>query len=407
VQENASTMTATIILLRPLVQREFCIRTLLRSGCELVVIDEPTNTLAFAADEFVPVPSVRDEQNVLAAILAVARRRTVVGIMSFVDYLLPVLGRANDALGLPGLSEATARLCTDKFEQRRRFAAHDLPNPEFASISTYEELLAFASRVSFPIVVKPRSRTASIGVSLARNAEEARSSFAYAADEASATGVVVESYLDGQEFGIDVVCSGGRARAISVSSKDFYDSRYFIRRTHWFPAGIAQPLQERLMRLAEKAALALGITDTVVHTQLRLTAEGPVIIEVNARINGGYNADLLFCTTGLNLYRMQADLLRGRAGEAEPADLGAACLQEILLQPGRLRRFPLEAGMPAVEDVVICQAYVQSGMEIAPGRHGSDTHAVIGVRAGTVPEARRLIEAWGRAVLANTEIEPA
>lgn len=399
-------MSDTVILLRPLGQREFGLRTFLRAFDDVVIIDEPTSAFASVGDRFVPVHDIKSETEVVDAVREVAHRGGFTGICTFVDYLLPVVGRINDEFGTRGLSHKSVKRCLDKMRQRDSFHDAGLPNPRYAAISSLRHLTRFFNECASPVVVKPRSRTGSVGVSLARTHEELRSAYDYAADEARGTGVMAEAYLDGIEYGVDVAMVGDNPKFVAVSEKDFYEGRFFIRRSHWFPADISTQQRDQLADIAKRAAAALGIRDAVVHVQLRITDSGPFIIEVNARVNGGFNADLLWHSTGINLYQAQIDLLRGVRPDFKPHRSMGAALREVLLPPGKVRQFTLLNAIPTAEQV-ICQQYVRDGATVAPARHGIDTHAVIGVTAATVGEARGTISRWERSLLAAAVIDSA
>ena len=70
------------------------------------------------------------------------------------------------------------------------------------------------------------------------------------------------------------------------------------------PSALPDDRQESVRLVATAAIHALGITIGVTHTEVKLTPDGPKIIEVNGRL-GGSVAPLLARSAGFDAIRMQ------------------------------------------------------------------------------------------------------
>jgi hypothetical protein len=77
------------------------------------------------------------------------------------------------------------------------------------------------------------------------------------------------------------------------------------------PSAIPPGKRALILSAAENALDALGVTDRVTHTEIRLTSAGPQVIEVNGRL-GGYVQGLTASLTGANAVRMALDAAAGR-----------------------------------------------------------------------------------------------
>ena len=66
--------------------------------------------------------------------------------------------------------------------------------------------------------------------------------------------------------------------------------------------------------VAGAAVEALGIRHGPTYTQLRIGADGPVVMEVAARLGGGHDAELVRTVTGVDLAGARGGLRARRPG---------------------------------------------------------------------------------------------
>jgi biotin carboxylase len=143
-------------------------------------------------------------------------------------------------------------------------------------------------------VLKPRGMGASIGVVRVASADELDASFAIAerASHGGAPayegGVLVEALLDGPEISVDgaVLPAGGGYRPFCLARKRIGLAPYFEEIGHTVDAGDPLLRDSKLIAMLEAAHRALGLGTGITHTEVKLTARGPVIVEVNARLGG-------------------------------------------------------------------------------------------------------------------------
>ena len=110
--------------------------------------------------------------------------------------------------------------------------------------------------------------------------------------------VLVERYLDGPEFSVETFGDpGGRHHRQAPRGRHRTSSRSG---TTFRPAlpGRRGP---RSPRPPLQALAALGLGWGPAHVELRLTATGPAVIEVNPRLAGGMIPDLVRSATGIDL----------------------------------------------------------------------------------------------------------
>jgi ATP-grasp domain len=296
------------------------------------------------------VANTRSPASVVAAGLALAARHPVVGVVTWDEYALVPTAELAARLGLPGNTAASMNACRDKATSRHRFVEHGVPSPRSTCVHSLDEAAAAAHRTGFPVVLKPASHAGSIGVVRADEPDELPAAWEFAASGAGkqgpeGTGILVEEYLDGPEISVECATVGGVTTALAVTRKEVGFAPYFEEVGHTVSAD--DPLLPEVAPVAAHAVRALGVTDGVQHVEMRLTASGPKIIEVNARIGGDRIGTLVRLATGLDLPRIAADIACGAAPDLRPSASRTAAIK-ILYPPATgiltTRHLPAEPG---------------------------------------------------------------
>lgn len=281
------------------------------------------------------VADTHDPDAVVAAGLALAERHTVAGVVTWDEYCLVPTAQLAAHLALPGNTVESMNAGRNKAASRHLFAEHNVPSATSTRVDTLPQATAAASRTGFPVVLKPVSHAASIGVIRADRPEELPAAWEFAAAGAGeqgpeGRGVLVEEYLVGPEISVECVTVGGLTTAVAVTRKEVGFAPYFEETGHTVTAG--DPLLPHVAPIARRAVRALGITDGVQHVEMRLTASGPRIIEVNSRIGGDLIGTLVRLATGLDLPRIAADIACGNDPSLTPSARQTAAIK-ILYPP--------------------------------------------------------------------------
>ncbi|MCX5340270.1 ATP-grasp domain-containing protein [Streptomyces atratus] len=281
------------------------------------------------------VADTHDPEAVVAAGVALAARHPIAGVVTWDEYTLVPTAELAASLGVPGNSAAAMTACRDKATSRRLFAEHNVPSATSTRVDTLAEATVAALRIGFPVVLKPSSHAASIGVVRVDTPEELPAAWKFAAAGAGeqgpeGSGVLVEEYLSGPEISVECVTQHGVTTALAVTRKEVAFAPYFEEVGHTVDAD--DPLLPEVAPVAVRAVRALGVTDGVQHVEMRLTASGPRIIEVNSRIGGDLIGQLVRLATGLDLPRIAADIACGKIPDLTPTAHTTAAIK-ILYPP--------------------------------------------------------------------------
>ncbi|MFI1369886.1 acetyl-CoA carboxylase biotin carboxylase subunit family protein [Streptomyces griseochromogenes] len=293
------------------------------------------------------VADTHDPAAVVAAGLALAARHPIAGVVTWDEYTLVPSAELAARLGVPGNSAAAMTACRDKATSRRLFAEHNVPSATSTRVGILAEATAAALRTGFPVVLKPSSHAASIGVVRVDTPEGLPAAWEFAATGAGeqgpeGSGVLVEEYLSGPEISVECVTQHGVTTALAVTREEVAFPPYFEEVGHTVDAG--DPLLPEVAPVAVQAVRALGVTAGVQHVEMRLTASGPRIIEVNARIGGDLIGTLVRLATGLDLPRIAGDVACGKVPDLTPTAHATAAIKML---------YPPATGILSAQDLAI------------------------------------------------------
>lgn len=307
------------------------------------------------------------------------------GVVVSWEFLTDVAARVAHELGLRGPSVGLAPARRNKLAMHRAWHRAGCSTPRLQAVIDPEDrrLDAIGPALTMPAVVKPAENSASFGVTVVEGTQELGS----AVDAASAwthefphgirfdRTVLVQEYVPGQEFSVEGVSDAGRFHAWGVTMKYTTSGSARAETGHVFPAPIDDALRDEVLRVAEEGVAALGITDGISHTEIKLDASGaPVLIESGPRPAGDFIPLLVERATGqspIDVYVEQATSGLGRRFLPEMPERAAAIQFFRPTTAGTFAGLDLPETLTAahIEDSRITAAV---GAEVAPGTTNMD-----------------------------------
>nr|WP_277753562.1 ATP-grasp domain-containing protein [Rosenbergiella epipactidis] len=172
--------------------------------------------------------------------------------------------------------------------------------------------------LTFPLVVKPAENAASFGVSVLDDDKDLVQAFQNAAQWTHeyphgipfSNEILIQEYIPGREFSVEGISVSGQYLPWGVTMKFTTLGKARAETGHIFPAPIDTDLRDEILAVAKQAVIALGITNGISHTEIKLDKQGkPRVIESCSRPAGDYIPRLVELATGENplaIYARQA-----------------------------------------------------------------------------------------------------
>lgn len=245
----------------------------------------------------------RTRSETLAEALRFAARHHVDGALSFGEDCVEAVASFAAERDLPGQPVETLPRFCDKFVQRRTLEAAGVPTPLHALVREPGAAAAALAGVPLPAMLKPTRGSGSALTYVIDDLSQLEGSLQEAfASRRRAGGAVSESTdflleelligvrredVEGFASYVSVESAAGRGRIAHLAVTDrFPVAPPALETGMMLPSGLPAGTQRQVVAAADQALRALEFTHGLAHTELMLTADGPRVIEVNARAGG-------------------------------------------------------------------------------------------------------------------------
>ncbi|MCX3061836.1 ATP-grasp domain-containing protein [Streptomyces beihaiensis] len=277
----------------------------------------------------------------------------------------------------------TVRLTQDKLRMRRRLRAAGVEDVLHLQSADLAELTAFQEAVGGPVVLKPTSGRASVGVAVAATPGELPAALT------ATTGARVprldpspplaEAFVPGPEYSVEAVTAEGAHHVLAVTEK-FKDAATKVETGHVMPARLDPDTERAVVAHVRTVLDALGVESGPTHTEVIVGPRGPVTVETHLRIGGDEILHLVRDVSGVDIYDLWARQAAGLSvaddpglsvRRGAPVYAGAAAIRYLAPDlRGRLVRIEGLAEAAALEGVRDVRQLLPDGTELT-GLHSS------------------------------------
>lgn len=357
-------------------------------GYEIILVDYDENAVGFALADVKLVVSTLDKEEVYRQALV---WRPDVVITSTSDGPVRTAAYVNEKLGKkPDLSYEDSLCATIKSYMRKRLEENYVPIPAYYAAEDWEGFLKAVRALGGRCIVKPSDNAGSRGVVLLdggeKTEEELRQTYEYSKGNSRNGIVMAEEYMDGEEVSVEAMTINGKTTIIAITDKYITPPPYFVEIAHSEPSRLDGETQERIREVALQAIRAIRLQNGPSHTEIKVTEEGPKVVEIAARLGGDFiTSRLVPLSTGVDLVGASVRLAAGEEPDLSVKWQRAAAIHFIQGKKGKLRR--LEAGeeifrMDGVEEAVL---YKKAG-DITNGTRSSNDRLGHLITVGWTPE---------------------
>jgi hypothetical protein len=202
-----------------------------------------------------------------------------VAVFSNSDHLQTATAMVAEAFECPGKDWRLCYAAKNKAAMRERMQRLGLPGPWFQVLTSNSRLPIDAP---WPVVAKPREGVASLDVRLCHNAAELTAYCDQFWQQQPDRALLLEAYMEGPLFTLETLGDGRHLQAIGGFDVTLSPPPHFVEIAARWNGQLSSA--QRATALAQVAAF--GVNFGVCHSEFILTAEGPVLVEINYRSIG-------------------------------------------------------------------------------------------------------------------------
>ena len=200
-------------------------------------------------------------------------------VFSNSDHLQTATAVVAETFDCPGKDWRLCYAAKNKAAMRERLQRMGLPGPWFQVLTVGSVL---PEEAPFPLVVKPREGVASLDVRLCHSTRELADYCTQFWQQQPGRALLLEAYMEGPLFTLETLGDGQRLQAIGGFDVSLSPPPHFVELAARWNGSLSA--KHRAGALAQVAAF--GINFGVCHSEFILTAEGPVLVEINYRSIG-------------------------------------------------------------------------------------------------------------------------
>ena len=283
-----------------------------------------------------PIGNVTNAQQVLDAVRFIQKHKHVDRLEATVEAHIMPAAQAREAAGIPGTSTRTAFLCRDKPAMKEVLRAGGVPCAASDAVSSPAEAFAFAARIGYPLILKPRDGAGASGATRVDSDAELAEAVRVLGLEHGRS-AAIEEFIEGHEGFFDTLTLDGQV--VHEFATHYYPNVLEAMRTRWISPQfittnrIDEPGYAEVKAMGQKVVTLLGIETSATHMEWFSGPKGLKFSEIGCRPPGVRAWDLYNVANDMDLYREWAMLIAAGRPSQRPSRRMSAGI--IALRPDR------------------------------------------------------------------------
>ncbi|ACV29293.1 Alanine-anticapsin ligase BacD [Anaerococcus prevotii] len=286
-----------------------------KMGLYVLAVDMNPNAEGFSYADKKIVVSTTDTEKVLEE----AKKNKIDGIITIAsDRPMTTVAKVAKKLDLIGIDEKTAINATNKSKMRDALKAYGVPIPMYFSVDNYDQYLKAVDEIimkSYKCIIKPEDNSGSRGIRLVESTDacDLKKIFDYCKSNSNSGKLLVEEYMEGPEVSVETISKDGVCNVIQITDKITTGPPYFVELGHSQPSSLDKETIDKIKKVAIDTNRAIGIENGPSHTEIKVTKDGPKVVEVGARLGGdNITTHLVPYSTGVNMVKASIKIALGQ-----------------------------------------------------------------------------------------------
>lgn len=271
-----------------------------------------------------------------------------------------------------------------------------MPIPAYYAVGNFEEFKAAVEALRGECIVKPADNAGSRGVVLLdgkkdQSEEELLHTYEYSKSNSRNGTVMVEEFMTGAEVSVEAMTVNGETTIITITDKFITPPPYFVEIAHSEPCRLPEEIQQQIRDVALQAVKAIGLQNGPSHTEIKVTPQGPKIVELAARLGGDFiTSKLVPLSTGVDMVAASVLLATGAEVDLEPKWKKGSAIHFIQGMEGRIKSITVEEEVYQLKGVEEVSIYKQPGDEVHGTKSSNDRLGHILTVGQTAEEAMKI-----------------
>lgn len=258
-------------------------------GLEVIAVDIDSNALGFK------IPDVKKEiisTIDIESVMSAAKKHNIDAIMTLAsDMPIMTVAKVSKKLGLVGVDLDTAIKATNKSKMRESLKSFGVPVPLFYKVDSLDKCIKAVNKIKnkgYKCILKPADNSGSRGIVLLPDFNEKTINIAYNYSKNNSRNkiVMVEEFMEGPEVSVETISVDGKCNIIQITDKITTGAPYFVEMGHSQPSQLPDSIKDKIKEITIAANKAIGIINGPSHTEIKITQNGPKIVEIGARLGG-------------------------------------------------------------------------------------------------------------------------
>ena len=363
-------------------------------GLEVIAVDMNPAAVGFGVNGVVKeVISTIDTP----AILEAAKKHEINGVMTLAsDMPMQSVAVVSREMGLVGVSEDTALKATNKAFMRDALKEEGVPIPLYYRVKgkeAFAESVEKVRKAGYKCIVKPADNSGSRGVDLLKDDTDLNAAYDYTVKYSRSGEIVVEEFMEGPEVSVETLAVDGDVYVIQITDKLTTGAPYFVEMGHSQPSQLGVETKKRISEITIAANKAIGIKNGPSHTEIKVTRDGPKIVELGARLGGDcITTHLVPLSTGIDMVEASIRIALGEKPDLEPKWSRGAAIRYLKTETGTVTEVTgVEEAerFPGVKQVSIVHGV---GEQVGEIKSSVDRAGFVIAQAENAPKAMRIAE---------------
>ena len=260
------------------------------------------------------------------------------GVMTVGTDASQTVAAVADALNLPGIPFEVAERATDKIKMRRCLRENGVPVPDFRPLWTLEDARRAMQEMRLPMVIKPCDNMGARGVRKILNPDDLIPAFKEAKEASISGKLILEEYMEGPELSLDALVFDNRIEVTGIADRHIEREPYFVEVGHTLPSERPQTEQQKVVEVFKSAIRAMGINIGAAKGDIKITPQGPKVVEIAARLSGGWMSAYTYpLATGVNVIKAAIQITLGETPtDLKPRTSLVSAERALIPAPGKI-----------------------------------------------------------------------